>query len=142
MDYLAFMTTLNMFRFKNFSVKANRDTMATTLANLQINVPFAKETRFPDEGIYIDLNHSVTIRLMALMMKALDYSDRQTEKGREVTNEEKNRSFSNFEDAKVCFYNTLNQILNLVGPLDIERVHIVGVYVQTSFESEDGLKWT
>lgn len=142
MEYAPLMTIMNTFKFKQFSVKANRDAMLTTLQNLQHNTPFSPSNRFPESKIYIDLNHSVPMRLLQQLTRALDYSDRQTEKGRSTTDHEKDRSYSNFEDAKVAFYSSVDAILDLIGPLPIESAHIFGIYVQSSFESEHDLLWT
>lgn len=137
-----FMHVLNAFKYKPFSVKAQRDIMRTTLENLQVTCPFGDTERFPQNGIYIDLHHSVPSRLMRQLVMALDYSDRQTEKGRSVPDSIDIRSFSNFEDAKVAFYSSVDQLLDICGRFAIEDCHIFGVYIRGSFENQYDLTWT
>ncbi|APG77620.1 hypothetical protein [Hubei virga-like virus 11] len=140
-EYAAFMRIIGSFKFKQFSVKAVRDSMLTTLANLEYDTPFNVTTRFPEDKIYIDLSHSVPLKILQQLTKALDFSDRQTEKGRVTTDQEKNRTHSNFEDAKVAFYTAVDQLIDLIGPFPIEAAHVYGVYTRTSFEIEKGLVW-
>nr|AUT77207.1 capsid [Culex pipiens-associated Tunisia virus]AUT77211.1 ORF4 capsid [Culex pipiens-associated Tunisia virus] len=137
-----FLHIMNSFKYKSFSVKAQRDLMRTTLENLQISCPFSASIRFPDNEIYIDLHHSVPSRLMRQLTMALDFSDRQTEKGRSVPDSIDIRVFSNFEDAKVAFYSSIDQLLDIVGRFAIEDCHIVGVYIQSSFEKQYSLTWS
>lgn len=141
-EYAAFMRVIGSFKYKQFSVKAVRDSMLTTLANLEYDTPFAVDKRFPQNKLYIDLSHSVPLKILQQLTKALDYSDRQTEKGRSTTDQEKNRAYSNFEDAKVAFYTAVDQLIDLIGPFPIEAAHIYGIYTQTSFETEKQLVWT
>lgn len=141
-DYSAFVRVLHRIRYAAFSVKASRDMVRNTLENMQVNLPFSVTSRFPDSAIYIDLDHSVPSRLITQLMLALDFSDRQTEKGRAVPDAVDTRSYSNFEDAKVAYYQAVGNLIDLVGPLKVEEAHIFGVYVRTSFESEHGLVWS
>lgn len=142
MEYTALMTVMNRFKCKQFTRKNIRDEMLTTLENLQIDLPFSPNDRFPEDKIYIDLNHSVPSRILMQLTSALDLSDRQQEKGRPGPDAVDVRSYSNLEDAKLAFYASVRAFLDLVGPLAIERAHIVGVYTRGSFESEHSLTWT
>jgi hypothetical protein len=105
---------LNDFKFNAFSVKAQRGHMRTTLANMNKNASFSRTTRFPEDGVFIDMNHSVPLRLIRQLTAALDLSDRQTEKGRD-TEKNQTRAYSNFEDAKVAFYTAVDGLLDLCG---------------------------
>lgn len=58
---------------------------------------------------------------------ALDYSDRQAEKGRSHTDSVDVRSFSNLEDAKVAFYSSVDSLFDICGRFPIEDCHIFGV---------------
>lgn len=142
MDYPAFIRVINSFKFKPFSVKAVRDTMRTTLENLQNDIPFSESTQFPDKKIYIDLHHSVPLQLLKQLALALDISDRQVEKGRNETDVKADRAYSNFEDAKLACASAISALLDLVGPLPIENAHIFGVYTRATFESEHSLSFT
>lgn len=136
MKYNAFLDIMDKFRFKSFTVKANRDIMRTTLENLASQVPFSVETRFPKDHIYIDLHHSVVSGLLRQLSLCLDISDRQVEKDRIDKSDSAftARTQSNMEDAKVAFYSVMHNIIDLIGTLTIEQAHIVGVYTQGSFE--------
>lgn len=142
LSYRNFLHVLNSFKYKAFSVKAHRELMRTTLENLPVSCPFSSSTRFPANEIYIDLHHSVPCRLMRQLIMSLDFSDRQTEKGRNVPDNIDVRVFSNFEDAKVAFYSCVDQLLDLCGRFAIEDCHIFGVYIQGSFENQNSLVWT
>nr|QHA33753.1 putative capsid protein [Atrato Virga-like virus 5]QHA33757.1 putative capsid protein [Atrato Virga-like virus 5] len=137
-----FIHILNGFKFKAFTVKAQRDLMRSTLENLPIIPPFSASTRFPDNGVYFDLHHSVPARILRQLVMALDYSDRQTEKGRSHTDAVDIRAFSNIEDAKVAFYSAVDSLIDICGRFPIEDCHIFGVYIQSSFETVFDLKWT
>lgn len=97
-----FQRTMNMLRLKDFSIKAVRDEIRVSLQNLGFDPPFTKDSRFPEEGIYINLNHSVPHAHMRQLIQALSLSDRQTEKGRSQPDAPNIREYSNFEDAKVA----------------------------------------
>lgn len=142
MAYSSFVSVLHRIRFMSFTVKASRDQIRNILENLAVNTPFSISTRFPDDAIYIDLDHSVPSRLITQIMLAIDLSDRQTEKGRPTADNISQREHSNFEDAKVAYYQAVGNLIDLVGPMKIETAHIFGVYTQGSFESEHGLIWT
>lgn len=142
MRYGDFLGALEFMRFLPFSVKAKRDEALTRLNNLRIDVPFSEQSRFSDADIYIDLNHSVPLRCLRQLTTALDFSDRQTEKGRESSDSEKLRKFSNFEDAKVAFSAAVEQLLDMDGTLQIEKLHTIGIFTQLTFEHTFGLVWT
>lgn len=142
MEYATFMAVLRSFKFKAYSVKANRDIMRTHLDNMQPAHPFSINDRFPDDAIYIDLTHSVPSRLLNQLAKSLDYADRQTEKGRAVPDGVEVRTFSNMEDSKVAFYESLEALLDLVGTKRIETCHVVGIYVRGTFEQVYNLIWS
>lgn len=141
-EYMSFMNLLRSFRFRQFSLKAHRDEMMVALLNLQTNIPFSADTRFPENGIYIDLNHSLVARMLTQLSLALDFSDRQTEKGRNVPDSIDTRTSSNMEDAKVSFYNVVRSLLDLTGSVPVESAHVFGVYTRTSFEREYNLIWS
>lgn len=136
------MHTLNLIKCRSFSVKAVRDTIRTTLENLPMSAPFDTNTRFPEDKIYIDLNHSVPNAYIRQLMMALDYNDRQTEKGRPESDSINARQFSNMEDAKVAFYQSVYNLLDLCGPMMPEQAHVYGVYTRLTFEETFNLKWT
>lgn len=135
------MRTLQMLKFKSFSVKAVRDMMRTTLDNLPFDVPFSATSRFPTNEMYIDLSHSVPNAYLRQLIQALDLADRQIEKDRSMPPELQRRLYSNFEDAKVSFYQALYALIDLVGPLQPYQAYILGVYTQSSFEVEHELAW-
>lgn len=141
-EYNSLMRTLNMMKFKSFSVKAVRDAMRVTLENLPMNIPFDVNNRFPDDAIYLDLNHSVPNNLMRQMVTALDLSDRDNEKGRHEPDAQRLRAYSNLEDAKVAFYQALYAFLDLLGSLPADSAYVVGAYTQLSFEKQFRLTWT
>lgn len=116
--------------------------MRTTLENLPISCPFSSNQRFPDNDIHIDLHHSPPCQLMRQLTMKLDYSDRQTEKGRSVSDSIDIRTFSNFEDTKVAFYSSVDQLIDVCGRFAIEDCHIFGVYIQDSFEKQNQLTWS
>lgn len=136
-----FLHILNSFKYKQYSVAANRDEMRNQLANLTTSAPFSDTTRFPD-SIYIDLNHSVPNNLMRQMLSALDFKDRQAEKGRAEPDALQTRMFSNLEDAKTAFYRALFQFVDIGGQYPIERMYIVGIFTRGSFERVYELVWT
>lgn len=140
-DYASFIKIISSFKYRSFSVKAMRDFMRTTLENFPCAIPFAIHKRFPESTIYIDLHHSVPLRILRQLTMALDFSDRQMEKGRNQADSIDARVYSNLEDAKVAFYSAVDQLLDLVGPLAIEDAHIFGVYIRSTFESEHTLGW-
>jgi hypothetical protein len=76
------------------------------------------------------LEHSVPMRIMRQL------------KGRNHADPVDVRSYSNTEDPKVAFYSAIDQLLYLIGPLDIEFAYIFGVYTQSSFETSHKLAWT
>uniref|UniRef100_A0AB38ZKE1 Capsid protein n=1 Tax=Suncus murinus ribovirus 2 TaxID=3139576 RepID=A0AB38ZKE1_9VIRU len=141
-EYSSFMNLIRSFRFKQFSLKSHRDEMMVALQNLQTNLPFSATTRFPDSLIYIDTNHSLVGKMLTQLSLALDYSDRQTEKARNVPDQIDMRQQSNMEDAKVSFYNTVRALLDITGSVPVENAHVFGVYIQLSFEREFNLTWT
>lgn len=142
MPFRSFMHVINSCKYKSFSVKAQRELMRTTLENLPVTCPFDETIRFPDSHIYIDLHHSVPSRIMRQLTMAPDHSDRQTEKGRNVPDGIDIRAYSNFEDAKVAFYSSVDQLLDICGRFAIEDCHIFGIYIQLSFENQHDLVWT
>lgn len=142
LEFNSFKTVFRSFRFKQFSLKSHRDEMMVTLANLPVYLPFAIDKRFPDDGIFIDLDHSLVSRMIAQLTMALDFADRQTEKGRAVPDNIDTRIYSNMEDAKVSFYNVIRSLLDISGPVPVESAHVFGVYVRTSFEREFSLTWS
>ncbi|MFX0618101.1 hypothetical protein ABEL47_22780 [Escherichia coli] len=137
-----FKMVINGFRFRSYTVKAERDAMRNELRNLKQHVPFAENSRFPENGIFINLNHSVPGRLIRNMTMALDVSDRQVEKDRPHETGTGKRVLSNLEDGKVAFYNSLEGLTDLLGSRAIEYGHTLGIYIQSTFESETGLTWT
>ncbi|APT35497.1 ORF5 [Adelphocoris suturalis virus] len=139
--YNSFLNVIRRARYISFSVKAQREGVRNALENMQINLPFSVNNRFPDEAIYIDLDHSVPSRLLTQIMLALDFSDRQAEKGRVIPDSVEVRSYSNFEDAKVAYYQAVGNFIDLVGPMAVETAHIFGVYTRSSFEAEHSLNW-
>lgn len=70
--------------------------MRNTLENLQRDLSFGIESRFPDDKIFVDMNHSVPLRIMRQTTIALDLADRQIEKGRSVSDAQELRAYSNF----------------------------------------------
>lgn len=143
LPYESFLNMICKFRFMSFSTKANRDIMKITLENLANSVPFSQNTRFPSGKIYIDLHHSVVSAHLRQLSLALDISDRQLEKERTDLGKGgiSKHYQSSSEDAKVAFYSAMHNIVDLVGNLDIEHAHVVGVYITSSFESEYRLVW-
>lgn len=141
-NYGHFVRLLQRYKFMSFSVKAKRTELLTALENMPSDPPFSIDTRFPDDAIYIDMDHSVPSKILMQLSMALDYADRQSEKGRGQPDNIETRAYSNFEDAKTAFYNSLRSLLDLVGPLPIESAHIFGIYVRVNFESEHSLQWT
>lgn len=141
MDYTDFLKLMNSFKFKAFSRKAVREQILTTLDNLESRPPFSPSKRFPEDSLYINLNHSVPSKYLERLASCLDSNDRQQEKGRtDHVNDE--RAFSNMEDAKVCFYTTIRSILDMTGSLAVEDMHIFGIYTQTTFEAVNRLVWS
>lgn len=141
-EFGMFKQVVNGFRFRSYTVKAERDAMRNELRNLKLNVPFGENTRFPSNGIYINLNHSVPGRLLRNLIMALDVSDRQVEKERAHSEHSSNRVMSNLEDGKVAFYNSLEGLTDLLGSRAIEYGHTLGIYTMITFESETGLVWS
>jgi len=137
-----FQRTMNMIRLKDFSVKAVRDEIRTTLQNMPIDPPFSKASRFPEEGIFINLNHSVPHSMVRQLIQSLSFSDRQTEKGRSQPDGTSTREFSNLEDAKVAFYHSVFKLCDLYAGKNPEHAHIVGIYTQSTFEYIHGLTWS
>lgn len=140
-EFAMFKQVINGFRFRSYTVKAERDAMRNELRNLKIRVPFGPDLRFPEADIYINLNHSVPGRLLRNMVMALDISDRQVEKERPRSDAEDKRTMSNLEDGKVAFYNCLEALTDLLGARSVEYGHTLGIYTRISFESETGLVW-
>lgn len=141
-EFGVFKMVINGFRFRSFSVKADRDAMRNELRNLKVSVPFGPTLRFSENGIYINLNHSVPGRLLRNLIMALDLSDRQVEKDRPRGEAEDRRIMSNFEDAKVAFYNSIEGLTDLLGSRAIEYGHTLGIYTRLTFEAETGLTWS
>lgn len=136
------MRTMQMLKMKSYSVKAVREQIRTTIENLPFQTPFTATKRFPESQMYIDLNHSVPNNLLRQMIQALDLSDRSAEKDRKTSDRQSERAYSNFEDAKVAFYQSLYAFLDLVGPLQPYQAYVYGVYTQAAFETENELVWT
>lgn len=141
-DFGVFKMVINGFRFRSFTVKAERDAMRNELRNLKFRVPFGVDSRFPESEIFINLNHSVPGRLIRNITMALDISDRQIEKDRPRHEAEDKRTMSNLEDAKVAFYNNVEGLCDLLGSRAVEYGHTLGIYTRITFEAETGLVWT
>lgn len=140
-NYRDLQTALNFVRFKSFTVKASRDIIRATLENVRQVNPFTKDDRFPDTGVYIDMNHSVPNAYLTQILSALDFADRQNEKGRVVHDKLEERFYSNFEDSKVAYMKGLYGLMDLGHSRAVEKLHVVGIYVRNSFEAE-WTKWS
>lgn len=141
-EFGMFKQVINGFRFRSYNVKAERDAMRNELKNLKVRVPFGPTLQFPENEIYINLNHSIPGRLLRNLVLALDTSDRQIEKDRPRSDGEDKRAFSNLEDGKVAFYNAVEGLTDLLGGRQIEYGHTLGIYTRGTFEAETGLVWT
>lgn len=142
MEFGMFKMVINGFRFRSYTVKAERDAMRNELRNLKFKVPFGVDLRFPEAEVFINLNHSVPGRLLRNIVMALDVSDRQIEKDRPRSDPEDKRILSNLEDGKVAFYNNLEGLCDLLGARAVEYGHTLGIYTRNTFESETGLVWS
>lgn len=140
-EYGLFKQVVNSFRFRSYTVKADRDAMRNELRNLKTKVPFGPTVRFPVNEIHINLNHSVPGRLLRNLTMALDVADRQQEKERAHSEAENKRAQSNLEDGKVAFYNAVEGLTDLLGGRSIGYGHTMGIYTMLSFEKEFGLVW-
>lgn len=141
-EFGMFKQVINGFRFRSYTVKAERDAMRNELRNLKVRVPFGPDLQFSASEIYINLNHSVPGRLLRNLVLALDISDRQIEKERPRSDAEDKRNQSNLEDGKVAFYNAIESLTDLLGGRAIGYGHTLGIYTRITFESETGLVWT
>lgn len=135
-------TNLNKIIFYPFSVKACRELARTTFANIKDRNPATKTSRFPAEGILIDMSHSVPAKLLQQIISALDFADRASEKDRKEPDSVTTKQFSNFDDAKTAFHNAAYSLRDLGQNQPIEKAHIYGIYTRDSFEKTHGLKWT
>lgn len=68
------------------AVQANRDNALEFIDELAEPPPFDPNTRFPDETIYVDLNHSYVSSRLRAMIAALSFKDSQNEINRGISN--------------------------------------------------------
>nr|UTQ79659.1 hypothetical protein 3 [Myzus persicae nege-like virus 1] len=136
---------LKSITFKNIGVQANRDAVLQVLDGLGSPVtPFDVSKRFPDNEIWVDLDHPYINTHFRTIVAACSYKDRQNEKNREVSTpipSVENKLFSNLNDAIVAFGHAVSQLRQAHIGYAVEDQHIFGIYTQTSFEQQTGLIW-
>lgn len=140
--YGKFKTNIRNLFTKNISVQAVRDEVMSVLGGIRDITPFSSNTRFPNDQIWVDLDHPFVIDRFRIIMGAASYKDRQNEKARGVPEHVEVRLYSNIEDAKVAYYRAIQDLLTAHVGCSVETMHIYGFYVRVSFESESQLTWT
>lgn len=108
-----FKATLRSMAFKNMAVQANRDAALEALDELAQPPPFDTNTRFPDNAIFVDLDHSYVATRLRAMTAALSYKDRQNELNRGVSTPipgVETKLLANLNDAILSFSYACNEL--------------------------------
>lgn len=130
------MSTLNMMRFKSFSVKANRDLMLTALDNMPLEEVYRGQYQRIKDAVFVDLGHSVIDAYLIQLASTLDWSNRDVEKGRPSQ-----IHYDRFEDAQRSFTTTLQSLTNLVNCRTVNKQYMVGIFDRQSFERYFQIYW-
>jgi len=140
-----FKATLRSMAFKNMDVQANRDAALTSLEDMVCPPPFDEKTRFPDQAIFVDLDHSYNSTRLRALVAASSYKDRQNEMNEGISTPNpavETRLNNNMSDALLAFSYACNEMRQAHGGYDIEDQHIFGIYTRASFEASISLVWT
>lgn len=112
----------------NFSVVEKRAQALDTLNNVNDDVPYAADKRFPETGLYICAGKGDWARKIQQLRTSLSFKepvkDARTPAG----------STNDGNDASLAFYNACTAIMSQVAQGDY-------VYSQKKFEEEFGLNW-
>lgn len=122
--------------FKNMAVQVNSYTALDVLDELTEPPLFNVNTRFSDQAIYVDLDHSYAATRFRVMAAALSYKDRQNEVKLGISTSipaVETKLLSNLNDAILTFSCACNELCMSHDGYDIEDQYIFGIYNRSSF---------
>ncbi|QIT20100.1 MAG: putative structural protein [Diabrotica undecimpunctata virus 2] len=117
---------VNNARLINFSLNEQRQQTLERLNKIVHEAPFTRTTRFPEHGLFVDLDHGDWDRKMQQVRNALSFKD---PKGAD-----RGHSSQEYNDALLSFSNGLNAIVAQIRRKD-------GVFGRATFENYFDLTW-
>nr|QHA33743.1 putative coat protein [Atrato Virga-like virus 3] len=131
-DLLAFVEE---HQFASFYVHTVRANIVAAARQLRGDAPFGRNTRFPDEREFADLDHEKIRGPLTQLLTSCELPDRHMNVGGG------NGAGSSLNDAKRSFDTGFSQLCLIVKETRVATLARNGVYNRETFEDHYGLVW-
>jgi len=134
-----FRKVLRGLKYTNFSVQSSRDAALSSLSTMKVDAPFAYQTRFPLDLLFVNITCGAYSDVIRQVAEALNFKEREKEVQSRMnpmkTDPENSgsRSFS-FDDALHSFHKGVEQLNRFLCRRE-------EVYSRETFEKKYGIKW-
>lgn len=131
------LTSLQIWKYSNFSVKAIRDDILKELSTPRSVKPCSRTSRYPDNISLVNIDNGAIASLLQHVNDALSFSERSAD----MAATSSSKTYGSYNDAKVAFSRSIMRISEMVrSPIPDMRVRY-GIFNRFTFESYYALVW-